>query len=130
MMRRALPWIYLLLAILGAVLPWQANLQFMAESAGNAFDLQRFIAEASSTAAARSLSADLLIGATAVSIWISVEGPRQQIKGWWIAILLSVGVAFACGAPFFLFLRERQWQAEQENTENMKISDQRSGPTS
>ena len=127
MMRRALPWIYLLLAILGAVLPWQANLQFMAESAGNAFDLQRFIAEASSTAAARSLSADLLIGATAVSIWISVEGPRQQIKGWWIAILLSVGVAFACGAPFFLFLRERQWQAEQEN---IKISDQSSGPTS
>ena len=127
MMRKALPWIYLLLAILGAVLPWQANLQFMAESAGNAFDLQRFIAESSSTAAARSLSADLLIGATAVSIWIAVEGPRQQIKGWWIAILLSLGVAFACGAPFFLFLRERQWQAEQGNTGD---SDQRSEPTS
>ena len=126
-MRKSLPWIYLLLAILGAVLPWQANLEFMAESAGTAFDLQRFIADANSTAAARSLSADLLIGATAVSIWIGIEGPRQQIKGWWIAILLSVGVAFACGAPFFLFLRERQWQAQHFNDEG---SAQPSEPTS
>ena len=123
-MRKSLPWLYLALAILGAVFPWQANLQFMAEAPGVAFDLQRFIADANATAAARSLSADLLIGATAVSIWIAVEGPRQQIKGWWIAILLSVGVAFACGAPFFLFLRERQWQAQQLiKEENSQESD-------
>ena len=80
---------------------------------GQAFDLARFIADASSTAAARSLSADLLIGATAVTIWICVEGPRQKIKGWWLAIPLSFGVAFACAAPFFLFLRERQLQAQE-----------------
>jgi hypothetical protein len=110
-MRKTLPWIYLILAILGAVLPWRANLEFIAESSGS-FDLQRFVADASATAAARSLGADLLIGATAVSIWICVEGPKQKIKGWWIAILLSFGVAFACGAPFFLFLRERHFQAQ------------------
>ena len=111
-MHRALPWLYLILAVVGAVLPWRANLEFIAESGGQAFDLERFIAEASSTAAARSLSADLLIGATAVSLWICIEGPRQKIRGWWIAILLSFGVAFACGAPFFLFLRERHLQKE------------------
>ena len=112
-MRKALPWIYLSLAVLGAVLPWKANLEFMAESGGPAFDLARFIADASSTAAARSLSADLLIGATAVTIWICVEGPRQKIKGWWLAIPLSFGVDFACAAPVFLFLRERQLQAQE-----------------
>jgi hypothetical protein len=90
-------------------------LEFIAESSGS-FDLQRFIADASTTAAARSLGADLLIGATAVSIWISVEGPKQKIKGWWIAILLSFGVAFACGAPFFLFLRERHLQAQESDS--------------
>ena len=72
--------------MLGAILPWKANLEFIAESGGQAFDLARFVADASSTAAARSLSADLLIGATAVTIWICVEGPRQKIKGWWLAI--------------------------------------------
>ena len=80
-MRKALPWIYLLLAVLGAILPWKANLEFIAESGGQAFDLARFIADASSTAASRSLSADLLVGASAVTLWICVEGPRQKIKG-------------------------------------------------
>ena len=111
-MRKALPWIYLSLAVLGAVLPWQANLDFIAEN-GQAFDLGRFIADASANAAARSLSADLLIGATAVSVWICVEGPRLKIRGWWVAIPLSFGIAFACGAPFFLFLRERHLQSEE-----------------
>ena len=114
-MRKTLPWIYLILAILGAVLPWRANLEFMAESSGG-FDFQRFVADASATAAARSLEADLLIGATAVSLWISIEGPKQKIKGWWIAIVLSFGVAFACGAPFFLFLRERHLQAQESES--------------
>ena len=79
-MRKALPWIYLLLAVLGAILPWKANLEFIAEGGGQAFDLARFIADASSTAAPRSLSADLLVGASAVTLWICVEGPRQKIK--------------------------------------------------
>ena len=49
-MRKALPWIYLLLAVLGAILPWKANLEFIAEGGGQAFDLARFIADANSTA--------------------------------------------------------------------------------
>ena len=115
-MRKALPWLYLLLAILGAVLPWRANLEFIAES-GQTFDLQRFIADSTSTAAARSLSADLLIGATAISLWICIEGTRQKIRAWWVALILSVGVAFACGAPFFLFLREWQLQRRSQESE-------------
>ena len=76
MMRKALPWIYLLLAVLGAVLPWRANLEFIAES-GQTFDLQRFINDANVTAASRSVSADLLIGASAVSSWICTAGIQQ-----------------------------------------------------
>ena len=116
-MRKTLPWIYLLIAIAGAIFPWQANLDFIAESTSSGFELQRFISEATSTTAGRSLSADLLIGATAVSIWICVEGTQQKIRGWWIAILLSVAVAFACGAPFFLFLRERALQARAQESD-------------
>jgi len=112
-MRKVLPWIYLALALLGAVLPWRANLEFIAASGGQAFDLPRFIAHASSTAAARSLSSDLLIGASAVSLWICTEGPRLKIRAWWVAILVSFSVSFACGAPLFLFLRERHLLAQE-----------------
>ena len=72
-MRKALPWVYLALALLGAILPWKANLEFIAESGGQVFDLARFVADANSTAASRSLSADLLIGASAVTLWICVD---------------------------------------------------------
>ena len=117
MMRKALPWIYLLLAVLGAVLPWRANLEFIAES-GQTFDLQRFINDANVTAASRSLSADLLIGASAVSLWICTEGIQQKIRGWWVAILMSFGIAFACGAPFFLFLSEWQLQGRVQDSDS------------
>lgn len=113
-MRKALPWIYLLLALVGAGLTWQANLAFMAESSSAGFELQRFISDASSNPASQSLSRDLLIGATAVSLWMSVEGPRLKIRFWWLGIVLSFSVAFACGAPFFLFLRERHLLAMEE----------------
>ena len=116
-MRKVLPWIYLLLAIVGAVLTWQANLAFMAESTTAGFELQRFISDASSNPASQSLSSDLLIGATAVSLWISVEGPRLNIRYWRLGIVLSFGVAFACGAPFFLFLRERHLIALEEQND-------------
>ena len=113
-MRKILPWIYLLLAIAGAILTWQANLAFIAESTSGGFELQRFISDSSANPASQSLSRDLLVGATAVSLWISVEGPRLKIRFWWLGIVLSFGVAFACGAPFFLFLRERHLIAQDE----------------
>ena len=105
-MADGLRWIYLFLAIAGAVLPWQANLDFMAVHGFNSFDIQLFIRDANINAAARSLSRDLVIGATAISIWMVVEGRRLHVKHWWIALITSVSISFACGAPLFLYLRE------------------------
>jgi len=107
-MRNVLIWSYLALALLGAVLPWQANLEFMQAGSGTGFDLSGFIRDANLTAASRSLSRDLIIGATAFTIWITIEGRRLEVKAWWISLILCVSVSFACGGPFFLYLRERR----------------------
>ena len=107
-MRRVLLWGYLILALLGAVLPWQANLEFMQAASGSGFDLAGFIKDANLNAASRSLSRDLIIGAAAFTIWIATEGRRLQVRGWWITLVLCVTVSFACGGPFFLHLRERR----------------------
>ncbi|MDG2215279.1 MAG: DUF2834 domain-containing protein, partial [Synechococcus sp. cluster2_bin.235] len=58
-MNKFLPWIYLVLAVLGAILPWQANLEFMQMNPGVGFDLQTFIQDANINAASRSLNRDL-----------------------------------------------------------------------
>jgi hypothetical protein len=102
-----LQWIYLALAVAGAVLPWLANLEFI-RSSGSSFDLGLFVQMAAANPAAASLSRDLAIGATAVLIWIVQESRRLQMRGLPWVLLCCVTLAFACGAPLFLYLRERR----------------------
>ena len=102
-----LKWLYLALAVAGAVLPWLANIDFI-RAHGASFDIGLFIQLANANPAASSLSRDLAIGATAVVIWMVSESRRLQMRGLPWVLLSCVTVAFACGAPLFLYLRERR----------------------
>ena len=100
-----LKWLYLFLAILGAVLPTLANIEF-ARTYGPSFDIKLFIDLANNNPASQSLSRDLFIGATAVFVWIISESNRLKMKNLWIVILTTFTIAFAFSAPLFLYLRE------------------------
>lgn len=100
-------WLYLALAMAGGILPWLANLDFI-RAEGAAFDLGLFIRQANANPAARSLSSDLAIGATAVTIWMVSESRRLGMRGLGWVLLSCVTIAFAFGAPLFLHLRERR----------------------
>lgn len=102
-------WLYLTLAVAGAVAPWLANIDYI-RSHGSAFDLVSFIAEANANPAAASLSRDLAIGATATVIWMVREARRLQMRGLPWVLLCCVTVAFASATPLFLLLRERRLQ--------------------
>lgn len=102
-----LAWLYLALAVAGGVLPWLANLDYM-RAYGSSFDLGLFVQLANANPAAQSLSRDLLVGASAVTIWMVVESRRLQMRHLWLVLLSSVTIAFAFAAPLFLFLRERR----------------------
>jgi hypothetical protein len=104
---RLLEAVYLALAIAGGVLPWLANWDFI-QNDGGAFDLALFVQLANANAAAQSLSRDLMIGASAVTIWIVSESRRLQMRGLAWVLLSCVTIAFAFGAPLFLALRERR----------------------
>tara|TARA_B100000700_G_C14961322_1_gene816619 strand:- start:73 stop:444 length:372 start_codon:yes stop_codon:yes gene_type:complete len=99
--------IYLVLAFTGACLTISANIDFM-QTYGPSFDIANFIKLANINAAARSLSRDLFIGATAFFVWMILEAKRLNIKNMWIVILTTFTIAFAFSAPLFLFLRERR----------------------
>ena len=102
-----LAWLYLALAVAGGILPWLANLDYMRQY-GSSFDLGLFVELANANPAAQSLARDMLVGATAVTLWIVVESRRLQMRHLWLVLLSSVTIAFAFAAPFFLFLRERR----------------------
>jgi hypothetical protein len=95
--------------VAGAVLPWLANVEFIGITGGS-FDLGLFVQLANANPAASSLSRDLAIGATAVVVWMVQESRRLQMRGLPWVLLSCVTVAFAFGAPLFLYLRERRLQ--------------------
>ena len=111
-----LKWVYLGLAIAGAIFPWLANLDFIHATGGASFNLAQFVSQANANPAAQSLSRDLAIGATAVVIWMVQESRRINMRGLAWVLLSCITVAFAFGAPLFLYLRERRleelWVAE------------------
>ncbi len=109
-----LKWVYLLLAILGAILPTLANIEFV-KSYGSSFDIQLFIQLANNNPASQSLSRDLFIGAAAVFIWIISESKRLDMKNLWIVILTTFTIAFAFSAPLFLYLRELRLEEMNRN---------------
>jgi len=102
-----LSWIYLALAMAGGVLPWLANLEFI-HTYGQAFDIGLFVRLTNGNPAAQSLSRDLAIGATAITIWMVSESRRLRLRGLGWVLLSCVTIAFAFGAPMFLYLRERR----------------------
>ena len=102
-----LSYLYLILSILGAILPMISNFNFAMEY-GSSFDINQFIQLANANPAAESISRDLLIGASAVFIWIVNESKKLNIKNMWIVYVGTFLIAFAFSAPFFLFLRERR----------------------
>ena len=105
--KQKLSYLYLILSILGAILPMMANFDFAMEY-GNSFDIKNFISLANANPAAQSISRDLLVGASAVFIWIVNESKKLSIKNMWIVYVGTFLIAFAFSAPFFLFLRERR----------------------
>ena len=105
--KKLLSYLYLFLSVLGAILPMMANFDFAMEY-GNSFDIKNFISLANANPAAQSISRDLLIGASAIFIWIVNESKKLSIKNMWIVYIGTFLIAFAFSAPFFLFLRERR----------------------
>ena len=100
-------YLYLFISILGAIFPMISNFNFVMEY-GSSFDINQFIQLANANPAAESISRDLLVGASAVFIWIVNESRKLNMKNMWIVYVGTFLIAFAFSAPFFLFLRERR----------------------
>jgi hypothetical protein len=107
-MRTALQWLYGILAVLGVVLPWRFNFEWMQTSeATGAFD---FVRASMANAASTSISLDIAIVFVCFSVWVLVEGRRLGMRYAWLFIPYAALVALASAFPLFLLLRSRRMQ--------------------
>lgn len=97
-----LRWLYLALAIWGAVHPMYWFLTWFFE---NGFDLMGMVDAWHVNAATSGLVWDLTIAAVALTIWAIAE---TRVRGNWIAFLAipaTFCIGVSCGLPLYLFLR-------------------------
>lgn len=99
---------YLLMAGLGAVVPWTYNAMALAEIGAGFTPQAFFLVGFQGSAMLGSLAADFWIGATASIVWMLIEARRLKMRFWWALLPLTLLVAWACALPLFLYLRERQ----------------------
>jgi hypothetical protein len=90
-----------LLSVAGLIGTWYFNL--LAISQG-----RNFFADWSSTPAVSSATTDLLVAASAASIFMFYESKRLKMKYGWLFILGSFVTAIAFTFPLFLAFRERK----------------------
>ena len=97
--------LYLLLALIGAVLPYSQFLPWLAEHGPN---IRLLFTELFSMRAGAFFGLDVLVSAVVLIAFIRREGARRKMQILWLPIAATCLVGVSCGLPLFLYLRERQ----------------------
>ena len=97
-------WVFLLLALIGLVLPLRHFLRFLVTEGLN---LSLFFSQLFQNEISSFFAMDVFVSALALWVFVFVEGRRRRMKGLWIYVVgtMLMGVSFAF--PLFLFFRER-----------------------
>jgi hypothetical protein len=98
-------WLYLSLAIVGAIVPYSQFVPWLVEHGPN---VSLMLSELFSTRMGAFFGLDVLISAIALISFIRREGTRLQLKRLWLPIAATCLIGVSCGLPLFLYLRERQ----------------------
>ena len=98
--------VYLGLAVIGAVTTWTYNIQWMLEQQ-RAMTASEFLTVGfSGSALLGSLASDFWVGWFASVIFMVIEGRRLQMQRIWVYVVLTFVIAWAFALPLFLFVRE------------------------
>jgi len=101
--------IYLVLTIIGLILPYFFFLSFVAENGLNGGLLLR---ELFGTKISTSFATDLLISGLVFLAYLRAEAARLRVPYWgvYVVAMLIIGLSFAF--PLFLYVRETRLQRE------------------
>jgi hypothetical protein len=95
--------VYLLLAILGAALPYSQFIPWVME---NGLHLGLLVRQLVANRIGGFFGLDVLVSAVVLVQFVRIEGGRFRVRHLWLPIagLCTIGVSF--GLPLFLYLRE------------------------
>lgn len=95
--------LYLVLAIVGAVVPYAFFFQFIGLEG---LDLGSFVSGLFVNGAAGGFTADLLISSLVFWIFAFAEGRRLGMKNIWAYVVVNLTIGLSCALPLFFYFRE------------------------
>ena len=95
--------IYLILCVLGTVLPWWQIQQFFFEAGG--LDLVGFVGAAAANPVAAGFSLDVVISSIAFCTFAIADGRRHGMTNLWIYVVANLLVGLSLALPLYLYRR-------------------------
>ena len=101
--------LYLLAAILGAVLPLSQLMPFLAT---HGLDLKLLFAMLFSNSVSGFFGMDVIVSSVVLWLFVFSEGRRLGMRRLWLYVLCNLAVGVSLALPLFLLFRERALESE------------------
>lgn len=104
---------YLILCILGTILPYSQFVPFLIE---NGLDLKPFFKQLFTNRISSFFGMDLIVSSLVLWVFVFWEGSRLGMKNLWVYLASNLLVGVSLGLPLFLLMRQRKLEevAKQE----------------
>ncbi|MDO8549365.1 MAG: DUF2834 domain-containing protein [Ignavibacteria bacterium] len=98
-------YLYLILCVLGTVLPYSQFFPFLAE---HGFNVPLFMQQLFANRISGFFGFDVIISSIVLWAFVLTEGQRQQMNHLWIYLICNLTVGVSLSLPLFLYMRERR----------------------
>ncbi len=103
--------IYLLLCILGSVLPYSQFVPFILEQG---LDIKLFFEQLFANKISGFFGMDVIVSSLVLWTFVFWEGTRLKMQNLWVYIACNLLVGVSLALPLFLLMRERQLEQQTE----------------
>ena len=101
--------LYLLLCIVGTVLPYAQLAPFIRE---HGLDAGRFVAQLFANPVSGFFGLDVVVSSAVLWTLVAVEGRRAGMQHLWMPIAANLAVGVSLGLPLFLYMRETRLERD------------------
>jgi hypothetical protein len=103
--------IYLLLCVLGFVLPYSQLVPFILE---HSLDIKLFLEQLFANKISGFFGMDVIVSSLVLWTLVFWEGTRLKMQNLWVYVVCNLLVGVSLGLPLFLFMRELQLEQQTE----------------
>ena len=107
---------YLILCILGTILPYSQFVPFLLE---HGLNLQLFLEQLFINRISSFFAMDLIVSSLVLWIFVFWEGSRLGMKNLWVYIASNLLVGVSLGLPLFLLMRQRKLEGSDRVSINL-----------